>query len=174
MLSFITGFVHKTEALSELDIGSLIVLDNAATNPDAQGIIPALNTVASNPEYIYQASATDTVVGPTIIFTQGTVTKPVIRLQLSLVFVGLKSITPLTYPAGAPESFIVAVGGANYVNPFAGIGSGGLDLIDGIKSTNAAGIALDFNKYHKTVDTNMGHSFCGFTTIVSNTNAKLN
>jgi hypothetical protein len=173
MLSFITGFVHKTETLTELDIGSLIVLDNAATNPDALGIIPTLNTVASNPEYIYQASATDTVVGPTIIFTQGTVTKPVIRLQLSLVFIGLKSITATTYPVGAPESFIVAVGGANYVLG-AGIGSGSTILKDGIKSPNAAGIPLDFNKYHKTVDTNMGHSFCGFTTIVSSTNVKLN
>lgn len=118
------------------------------------------------------------MVGPTVIFTTAEITaKLVKRSQLSLVFLGVKSLTTTngaTYPTGAAESFIVAVGAAGYPLSAGIDGTTPETLKDGILSTTSAGDPLTFQKYNKATTTNMGHSFCGFTGITKMANIRLN
>lgn len=174
LLTFITGFVANIEADADIDVTSYPVLDSTvSTLPANTAILSALQTLGSSSEYIYQSSATDTVVGPTVIFTSAEITaKLVKRSQLSLVFIGVKSLTTAnaaTYPTGAPESFIVAVGGAGYSLGTGIDGTTAETLIDAIRTGN-----LNFQNYNKATTTNMGHSFCGFTGIAKMAKIRLN
>ena len=159
LLSFITGFVHSAAAL---DIASLIFLDESAfagyALPTFDKMISALQISSSSPQYIYQANAADTIVGPTIVFDTGVDAADVVKkIQLSMVFIGLKTFTAATYPQNIPESFIVAVGGIGYSGaapPAAGALTAVI-LVDAYKTAGAA--VLDLQTYNGATLTNMGH-----------------
>ena len=97
---------------------------------------------------------------------------------MGLVFIGLKNFAASTYPTGVPDSFYVAVGGLGYSGvAIANAGSlpAGLgDIKDGLKSTTATGINLNFYDYNGQTASHLGHSFCGFTSITGQTIAHLN
>lgn len=177
LLTFVTGFVHKATADTHIDITSYPIKDASITTlPDNTAIVSPLQTLSSSTEYIYQSSASDTVIGPTIMFAAGEdTTNLLLRAQLGLVFIGIKSMTPASYPTGAPESFIIAVGAAGYSLVGTSIDSVTAETLDdGLKSTTSAGTPLDFQRYNKATTTNMGHSFCGFTAITKKTTVRLN
>lgn len=159
LLSFITGFVHSDAAL---DIASLVFLDEidfAADDdlPTFDKMISSLQISSSSPQYIYQSNAADTIVGPTIVFDTGVAVANVVKkIQLSMVFIGLKTFTAATYPQNIPESFIVVVGGNGYTGGApAAAGALATDtLVDAYKATSTV---LDLQNYNGATLTNMGH-----------------
>lgn len=104
--------------------------------------------------------------GPTIIFETAKVTTAATlkRIQLGLVFIGLKSY-PTNYPTNIPDSFIVAVGGGGYLGGTLGTGvatatglptAAGTGLLDGL--ITSASTTLDLKTYNGgSLTNNMGH-----------------
>ena len=78
LLTFITGFVHEfTSTTATFNFASFPLLDQTLVvpdqSPDYLSLVTPLQTLSSSPEYIYQSSPSDTIVGPTIMFEQGAV-----------------------------------------------------------------------------------------------------
>lgn len=120
-------------------------------------MVSTLQTSSSSPQYIYQANAADTIVGPTIVFDTGVAVANVVKkIQLSMVFIGLKTFTAATYPQNIPESFIVAVGGNGYTDlaPAPGVLAAST-LVDAYIA--ATSTVLDLQTYNGGTHTNMGH-----------------
>ena len=173
-----TGFVHEhtTAGTDVLGLSAFAILDQSKkdASPSAIEIVTPLQITSSSTEYIYQASASDTIVGPTLLFDQNVATANnlVKRIQLSLVFIGLKSFSATTYPTGTADSFIVAVGGFGYSGVVAAaadsLGTGYASVVDGLQITTVPSAkALNFKFYNGNTATTFGHSFCGVTGIMN-------
>lgn len=172
LLSFVTGYVHSNTVL---DIASFVVQDEGSFSggppdslPPATKIISALQTTSSSPQYLYQANAADTIVGPTIIFdTSKAIANIVKKIQLSLVFIGLKTFPTAasSYPQNIPDSFIVAIGGVGYTGTAIDTLTAGALAVTVLEDALKTG-AMDLNDYNGNTNTHMGHSFCGFTSII--------
>lgn len=170
IISFITGFDFNTQAGGRYDVSSFVTPDGTvtATIPDYTGVVSALSTTSTQANYLYQSGPTDGVVGPTILFAPTAGTDALVRVQLSMIFVGLRSYTPATYPTGIPDSFIVAVAALGYTGGGV-LGAnlaGATNAMDGLKSP-AAGTPIDLWNYVPNSD--LGHAFCGLQQINSAT-----
>ena len=168
LLTFITGFVHYGSAL---DLAAITIIDKTAYSagggtdvmPASTSMVSNLQTSSSSPEYIYQASASDTIVGPTLIFDVGFEGNFVTKIQHGLIFIGLKTFSA-TYPLNIPDSFIVAVGGVGYTGAAISIGAlPATTISDAFKTP--VNTELDLQNYNGNTGTHLGHSFCGLTVI---------
>lgn len=153
-MTFVTGFTIAASALTVVpSVSSFAVLDKTVVaTPADSGIVTNLQINPISTEYIYQTSASDTVVGPTVIF-KPVATSTLIKVQLSMVFVGLRVWASATYPTSTPDSFIVSVGGLGYGTALT---TASATIKDGLATGNP-----NLNLWTYGPNTNLGHMFCG-------------
>lgn len=149
-VAFLTGF---NSGSATLEAASIVIKDKSITAA-SQVIVSPVQLDASNPQYLYQIDGSDSTIGPTIFYEYEAATNLLKQVQLSLVFVGLKTAAASYPTANFPDSFIVAVGGLNYGLTANNIPTTTTAIIDGLKTPAAA---LNLQTYNPQADSTMGH-----------------